>query len=73
MSLKHPDAATMNLDPAYPKTVHSLEREEFQLLYETKDRLIVFYQPPSIAGWLPAAYVVSIMRSDLEWSIVKVQ
>jgi|ERR1035441_552339 hypothetical protein len=73
MLLKHPDAAAVNLDPVNPGVVHSLGREEFQLLFETKDRFIVFFQPARIEGALPEAYVLSIMRSDLVWSMVIIQ
>jgi hypothetical protein len=71
--LKHPDAAVVNLDPDIPGTVHSLGRQEFQLLFETKDRFIVLFQPPGFGGALPEAYVLPIMRSDLEWSMVIVE
>lgn len=70
---KHQEAALVHTDLVNPNIVHDMRREEFQLLFETKDRIIVFYQPACIGGALPDPHVLSIMRTDLEWSMVNAQ
>lgn len=78
---KNPEHArsTRSADPAasasppLPELIDLSKDEKLHLLLETKDRLIVFYQPSPIADSISAAYVYSLMRSDLEWSMVVVQ
>lgn len=44
---------------------------ELHTLSETKDRIVVFYQPPSlIPNEVPAVEVYTLLRSDLAWSVV---
>lgn len=49
---------------------------ELFLLLETKDRIVVFYQPPSPLPGLAltsAVQVYTLLRSDLKWAVVTTQ
>jgi hypothetical protein len=57
-----------------PKLLDLDKEEQLHLLVETKDRIVVYYQPASIvADVLSNVYIYSIMRSDLQWSMVSAQ
>jgi hypothetical protein len=45
--------------------------EQLHLLVETKDRVVMYYQPAAVApNAQSAAYIYTVMRSDLQWSMV---
>lgn len=78
LAFKDPAAATLSLaavsrDSAAPPApdIFALNASErLHLLLETKDRVVVFYQPAPIGGAQSVMYVFSITRSDLAWSMV---
>ncbi|MGA2739747.1 MAG: hypothetical protein ABSG65_20185 [Bryobacteraceae bacterium] len=67
---KAADKATASTSLSDPELLDVNKRGNLNLLLETRDRLIVFYQPSSLGGSMPEAYVFSLMRSDLQWSMV---
>jgi hypothetical protein len=71
-SFKNPELAKYSIKLSErPVSILDLDTEEkLDLLLETKDRVVVFYQPDSIGPVLPAVYVYSVMKSDLQWSMV---
>ena len=47
------------------------DAEELHLLLETKDRVVVFYQPHnSFSAGTSALKVYTVLRSELDWSVV---
>ena len=87
---KAEDAAKVPVSPAVnpslispPKETMTSEKltelgdnEQLDLLLETKDRIIVFYQPVSSflpTGATPPVQVYTLLRSDLKWSVVTTQ
>ncbi len=73
----HASAGTSDGTGASPGAfdISALESaEKLHLLFETKDRIVVYYQPASIVtADLPAVYIYSVSRSDLEWLMVIAQ
>ena len=51
------------------------EQKHLWLLFESKDRLLVFAQPvdPKLPGMLVRADVYTVSRSDILWSVAEVQ
>jgi hypothetical protein len=77
----HPEPAAALPDPnAAPPAptsaavLHQLNESDppdLHMLIETKDRIIVFNQPPNVLHTpdLPMVYVYTFLRSEIEWSV----
>ena len=71
-ALPAPNAAPPS--PTSAAILHQLNESDppdLHMLIETKDRIIVFYQPPNVLQTpdLPMVYVYTFLRSEIEWSV----
>jgi hypothetical protein len=60
--------------PTTPEALHQFNQSDppdLHMLIETKDRIIVFNQPPNVLKTkdLPTVYVYTFLRSDIDWSV----
>lgn len=70
------NGATGNGEFSTEQLVKMGDANELFLLLETKDRIVVFYQPPSPLPGLAltsAVQVYTLLRSDLKWAVVTTQ